>query len=382
MKHKRTGLKYLFSEDIQYVSTRKKEFQHTTSIVTIAVIGIFIAFTVGSFWMIHHIFQDNFGRTEVPEYSIYETYEDLSKDFPRTDVEFMSENHKLTGYLYGSDNNEKGIVVVSHGIGSGADGYIKEATYFAKRGYRVLSFNNTGSYDSEGSGTMGLSQSVIDLDAALDFVESQEELEELPVFLYGHSWGGYAVTAILNYDHEIAGVISVAGYNTPMEMMMAWCKPNMGILSYIEYPYIWIYQKFLFGGASNLSATEGINSVDIPVLVVHGTEDEVIAYDGPSIIAHRDEVTNPNAKFVTYDEEGKNTHIALPMSKAATAYVEELDASFEELCDVYEGEENIPEDVLKSWYAKVNRAQASELDEVFMQDAYEFFKEAGKAAVK
>lgn len=378
MEKNKGTMKYLFSEDIQYVSTRKNPFRHKTLVAVIAAAVVFLLFSAVSFIAIHEIYGDLFGRAEKPELTIHETYEDMVKDFARTEVKFMSEDNELTGYLYGSAKNTKGLVVISHGIGGGADSYIQEATYFAKRGYRVLSFSNTGSHESEGKGTMGLSQSVIDLDAALDYVESQAEFEKLPIFLYGHSWGGYAVTAVLNYDHEIAAVASVAGYNTPMEMIMEWAKPNMGLLRFPEYPYVWLYQKLRFGGASNLSAAEGINNVETPVLVIHGTEDEVIAYDGASIIAHRDEITNPNAVFLTCEKDGQNGHNNLFRSKSANAYIDMLETDFAEMADEYENERDIPEDVLKGWYSVVDRDLASQLDEVFMQDVYEFFKKAVK----
>ena len=306
------------------------------------------------------------------------TYNDVSRDYARSEVKFMSEGNELTGYLYGPTKNPKGIVVISHGIGGGADSYLQEATYFAKRGYRVLSFSNTGSHESEGKGTTGLSQSVIDLDAALDYVESQAQFEKLPIFLYGHSWGGYAVTAVLNYDHNIAGAASVAGYNTPMEMIMAWSKPQMGVISYLEYPYLWIYQKLLFGGASNLSAVDGINSVETPVLIIHGEQDEVIDYNGPSIIAHRDEITNQNVVYITCSGQNQNGHSNLFMAKSATAYQNELNEELDLLAEEYGGEDQIPEDVLKEWYGDADSKRASELDEVFMQDVYQFFKNAAK----
>ena len=159
---------------------------------------------------------------------------------------------------------------------------------------------------------------------------------------------------------------------------MEWAKPNLGVLRYPEYPYVWIYQKLLFGGASNLSAAEGINSVETPVLVIHGTEDETIAYDGASIMAHREEITNPNAVFLTCDTPGQNGHVNLYRSKSANSYIEMLEADFDELVDEYDNERDIPEDVLKGWYGIADRELASELDEVFMQDVYDFFKKSLK----
>ena len=374
MKKNKGTMKYLFSEDIQYVSTRKRQFRHKTLAAVILVTVLLLTFIIGSFVMIDSIFSDMFGRVNKPEQSVYMTSDDFSRDYPRTEIKFLSEDNELTGYIYGPSKNAKGMVVISHGIGGGADSYFQEAIYFARKGYKVLSFSNTGCHESEGKGTTGLSQSVIDLDAALDYVEAQEEFEDLPVFLYGHSWGGYAVTAILNYDHPVAGVVSIAGYNTPMEMIMAWCKPQMGtVASYIEYPFIWIYQKLLFGGASNLSAADGINNVETPVLIIHGTEDEVIACDGPSIMAHRDEITNPNVMYMTIEEEGKNHHSDLWMTQEAKEYVRDLAWELEML-----HVDKASEDEIREWYKTVDREKASELDDAFMHDVYTFFKDAVK----
>lgn len=364
-------MKYLFSGDIQYVSGRKRKKRHWKKGVAVLLILAIVGFSVASMVMIHDEFEKNFARAEKPAHTIYTTYGDLEDSYGRTAVSFQSEENTLNGYLYGP-SKPKGLVVISHGLGDGGESYINETLYFAKKGYKVLAFDNTGSYSSEGEGTMGLSQSVIDLDHALDYVESQVEFEGLPIYLYGHSWGGYAVTAVLNYDHEIAGAVSVSGYNTPMEMLVDWCKDEMGALTYIEYPYMWLYQKYLFGGASNLSAVKGINQTDTPVLIIHGSQDRVVPYDSSAIINHKDEITNPNVKYMVCSKEGQDDHNNLFMSESSIAYRKSLQEEYEIMDEKYDGQ--IPEGVLGDWYEEVDRLKASKLDEVFMQDVYDFLK--------
>lgn len=375
---KEQGLKYIFSEDVQYFSGRKADHTRWKHMVSVAVVAVLVVFSITSFVVIDHIYDDIFARVDKPERTIYQTYGDVASEFVRTEVTFQSEGTELQAYIYGI-RNTKGLVVISHGIGGGAESYIKEATYFARKGYRVFTFDNTGCYGSAGDSINGLSQSVIDLDAALDYIKSDPELVQMPILLYGHSWGGYAVTSILNYQDGIAGVISVAPYNTPMELIMEYSKDMMGPFRYIEYPYIWLYQKVLFGGAGNLSAVDGINNTDIPVMVIHGTGDEVIAYDGASVIAHKDKVTNPNAVFRTYSEEGKNGHTNLFYSRNALKYQEEVWAEYAALEAEYlneDGTSEIPEKVVKDWYLSIDKEQTSELDEVFMREAYNFFEDA------
>ncbi len=62
----------------------------------------------------------------------------------------------------------------------------------------MFSFDCTGSHESRGKGTTGLPQLALDLNAALSYMESDSALDGVPIMLYGHSWGGYAVAAVLN----------------------------------------------------------------------------------------------------------------------------------------------------------------------------------------
>lgn len=368
-------MKYLFSEDIQYYSGRKKKKNYIKRVAIILLILLFLAFSAGSIMMIRDTYQQNFGRAERPEHTVYQTYEDLAQDYGRTEVSFPSQGNMLKGYLYGPKKAEA-LVVISHGMGGGADDYVKVATYFARRGFKVLAYDNTGSYDSEGDGIGGLSQSVIDLDAALTYVEGNEELRKLPVLLYGHSWGGWAVASILHYDHDIAASVSVAGYNSPMEITMEWVSEEMGLLRFVEYPYIWIYQKALFGGAANLSAADCINETDTPVLIMQGTADRVVGHDTVSIMAHKDEITNPNVVFISWSKKGQNGHSNLFLSPENAEYRKQVEKSWNALEKEYQG--NIPKDVEEEWYAGVDKGKMSQLDEVFMQDVYQFYKDALK----
>ncbi len=373
-RKKDTHMQYLFSEDIQYVRGRKKKRSHWKKVLVVLLVLVLLGVSVFSIRSIAQTYGQMFGRVERPVDTIYLTYEDVAEDCPRQEITFPSDENTLQGYLYGPEEAEA-IVVLSHGLGSGADDYLADIVYFVHKGFKVFAYDNTGCYDSEGKGVRGLSQSVIDLDAALTWLERQEAYEDLPVLLYGHSWGGYAVCAILGYDHAITAAVSVSAYNSPMEMIREWCEDNIGPqLTWLETPYIWLYQKILFGGASNISAAEAIEESQVPVMVIHGTRDGTVSYDGASIIAHREEIESPKVRFVTCSEAGRNGHSNLFFSQDALDYAAELRAEYMEQERIYGS--NMPEDVSDAWYADVDRARTSERDEVFMQDVYDFYEEA------
>ncbi len=339
-------------------------------IILIFLLIVFLAYVIGSFFGVRYVLHENFGRAEIFEYTGYYKYEDYADKYDREEIIFNSGDNKLTGYIYG--DGDKGLVIISHGLGGYSESYISETLYFVDHGYKVLGFDNTGSGRSEGEGTMGMAQSVIDLDAALTFAESDDRLKNLPIFLYGHSWGGYAVTAILDSDHDIKAAASVSGYSTPMDILFERAQSMMSKpLAFIEYPFIWLNNKITFGGKANISAVDSINSSDAHVLIIHGTEDETIKFDGASIISHKDEITNPNVEYKIMEGKGHND---LFLDDETIKYIKEKNEEYSKLYDEYDG--NVPEEADKKFYDNVDKSKTSKISEEFMGDVNEFFQNA------
>ncbi|HBH94169.1 MAG TPA: alpha/beta hydrolase [Ruminococcaceae bacterium] len=352
------------------MSVKRKRIIKT---VLLTLIIIFAVFSAASIIIVKINFDDIFSRTTIDPLSIYLRYSDVEKDYPREPISFMSGKNKLQGYLYGSANS-KGLVVISHGLGGGAEGYLSETLRFVDEGYQVFGFDNTGCNESEGENCIGLSQSVIDLDAALTFIEQDSRFKDLPVLLYGHSWGGYAVTAVLNFDHNIAASVSVAGFNKPMQMIIEWARGMMGGFAYAEYPYIWLYNKTIFGSNLDIYAVDGINKTQTPVLLIHGAEDHTIGINESAIMSYKNQITNPNVQYKLCDKKNQNGHNTLFRSVEALNYCDELDKNYEKLKDDYNGE--IPEAEEKSFYESVDKFKSSELDSDFLDDVLKFYENA------
>ena len=343
--------------------------------ILIIIAAVFVVFSIASFVIVKINFDDIFGRTTLTpsEYTGYLRYEDVKDEYDRELLSFESGENTLQGYLYGTDN-DKGLVIVCHGLGGGAESYLTETLYFVDSGYQVFAYDNTGCYESEGKNCVGLVQSVIDLDAALTFIEGEERFSELPVLLYGHSWGAYAVTSIFNYDHDITASVSVAGFNDPMTMIMEWGENMMGGFIHVERPYIYIYQRMTFGDKLALTAVDGINNTDTPVLIIHGINDETIGFNSAGTIAYKDEITNPNVQYKICDKPKQDDHNNLFTDIEAIEYIDEQNKIYEEIWEKYDGE--IPDDVRKEFYANVDKDKVNVLDEEFMQDVLNFYDEA------
>ena len=346
----------------------KKKLQKYSIILFI----ILALFSIVSFIVVKSVYDQNFKRVNRPDYTVTGgliDYEKVSNDYPRSNVSFYSGKNLLAGYLYGAENN-KGLIVVAHGLGGGADSYLPQIMYFVDHGYRIFAYDCTGSYDSEGKSIKGFPQAVLDLDAALSFLKNDESLNHLPLFLFGHSWGGYAVANILNYDYDIKAVVSVAGVNSAKEFIGNQMVDMLGWFGYIEKPYLSLYQRILFGDVYQLSAVSGINKSKIPVLIIHGEDDETTLYERDSIIRLKDKITNNKVQYLTTTGI-HGGHNDLFKSQEALNYIDSINETYLELYNSYN--KNIPYEIKQEFYASLDNQLISEVNEELMKSIVEFF---------
>lgn len=339
----------------------------------ISVICTVVCFSIVSLLVINHYFGEVFSRSELTEHTPYIRYDDIKEEVPRYDISFDSHGTTINGHVYG--NGDKGLVIAVHGLNSNEEETMDIIHYFCKEGWTVLGYNHSGCFTSGGENQRGLAQSMIDLDAALTFCENDERLKELPKVLVGHSMGGYAVCSVLNFDHDIKAVASFSGYNTPFEELCFFVRKFVGnTFGVTQYPYMWIYNTILFGDKANISAVDGINKSDIPVMLIHGNNDTTVPHDSAGIIAHKNEITNPNVRYILRTEDTVNSHTKVFYSLEMAEYSKETD----KLKDVLEEKygEDIPKEDLKNFYDSIDKFRMSELDSEIFNSINEMFKKA------
>ncbi len=265
-----------------------------------------------------------FSRADYDKYDsdYFLVYDDIDKKkYPRDQIIVQSGENGISAFLYAVDN-AKGLIVVAPGHRDANDIKLYEIRYFIDAGYSVVCLDYTGCYTSGGSSMKGYSQSVYDIDALLDFIEADEKFEELPIYLFGHSMGAYAVCAELQFEHSIAKVVAASGFDTPGEQWQYSIKRYTGIFYPIVKPFNSLFITLKYGDDKNLSAVDGINSVSIPVLVISAEEDSF--YGGKSPIYERqNEIVNPNCTFMLMDKENHNGHYDYFLTDAALEYAAE-----------------------------------------------------------
>ena len=145
----------------------------------------------------------------------------------------------------------------------------------------------------------------------------------------------------------------------------------MGAFMVTQKPYLWIYQRILFGEIASYNATDAISKSDILVLLVHGLEDESIAYNGSSIISNFNDTTLAHVSTLSVSEPNQNGHNSLFRSQDAIDYIESLNVEYRILYDQYN--ENIPYEIQQEFFALVDRDLAQDLNSDLMDKINDFF---------
>ena len=299
-------------------------------------------------------------------------YERIKDSLPRQEMKYQVKDSTLQGYYYPSEEG-KGVVIVVHGMKSGGDDYLPIIEYMVRSGFDVFSYDCTGTYNSSGDSTVGMCQSLIDLEGTISYVQSSGISADKPMFLIGHSWGGYAAASVLALCPAIKGCAAIAGMHNACTLMTEKAEQYVGKLSVVPAPVFAGYQRLLFKDYVDHNAVKGINSTNAPVLVAHGVDDKTILWNKQSIISYKDEFTNPNVEY--YIGKGlQGGHDSIWHSTKAIAYQMQVESELK-LLELEKGEK-LNDEEKRAYYATVDHALYSQVNEELMMQIVQMFNKA------
>ena len=254
-----------------------------------------------------YIYNENFNKR-------FDSYEPLMlrlEDFDglqRAIYQFPSnKGQMLKGYLYSTGDDQKGIVIIAHGFGGGGhNSYMDAADYFARNGFLVFAYDATGCDESEGKGVGGLPQGVIDLDHAISFVEKSGNFPELPIMLFGHSWGGYSVTNVLAWHPEVRAVISCSGFNASSDMFEAEGRKEAGDGIALFMPFVKLHEILHYGKYASNTAMDGFAASDSAVLILHSADDNMVPISIGYDIYNEKYGNDSRFSFIRLENRGHN----------------------------------------------------------------------------
>lgn len=349
------------------------------ALVACAVVAVLLL-TVVPFGVSAWVYESNFG-SRLQSSAFMERTPDEFPGLSVRESSFVSDKGQaLASYLFtcpdagvaGNGSGAKGVVVIAHGLGGGCNSYMDVADRFARSGYVVLAYDGTGNDNSEGDAVGGLPQAVIDLGRALDTVGQDDKLGELPVMLFGHSWGGYAVGSVLAEHPDVSAVVSVAGFDTSSAMLESEGRAMAGDAIDLLLPYLSLYEHLKFGGYADSSAVRGFASSQADVLVLHSADDGTVP-PATGIDRYRAAFgDDPRFTFVEFEDRG---HSFLYYSDEARASIAVFNEDYYAYWEANDGGNNA--DLMNAWRAEHFDKQACfMLDEDLMSSIVSFYDES------
>ena len=301
-------------------------------------------------------------------------YSRMEDSLARTAFYFPSGRLKLQGYFYPCDGAKK-MVVVCHGMHAGADDYLPFIAYFVRHGYAVFSYDCQGTYGSEGDSTVGMCTPLVNLDHALAYIKKDRLLSRYRLYLFGHSWGGFAATSVLALHKNIAGCAAVAPFNSGYTLLVEKGEQYAGplkesLIGGFPKEFLDTYQALLFKNYASLNAVKGINSSKTPVFIAHGNRDFVISYHHQSVISHKDEIRREGVTYYvgTGAQAGHNTILH---SERAVAYQKQVEAELKRLKKEYD--RDLTQEEQAEFCRGVDHGLYSEVNEDLMQAILQVF---------
>lgn len=288
-------------------------------------------------------------------------------------IEFKSnKGQTLRGNIYTNKEIKeyKGLIVFVHGMGGGHLSYTTEINTFAKAGFIVIGYDNTGTCSSDGKNLRGFFQSVNDLNYALKFIENDKELSKYHISLVGHSWGAYAVTQVLQFNHNIKSVVAMSGFNSSAKIICDSAKNETNMNLNFLKPFITIVNFLTFGKRGIKNTCSVLKNTEVPVLLLHGEVDTSVLIQN-SLVANQKLLSQkPNIKAVVYKKRVHNVY----QTKQSEEYLNNTFGELTKLSKKYKGK--IPEEEANKIYNNIDYKKMTEEDPEVMDTIIKFIEES------
>ncbi|MDE0425070.1 MAG: alpha/beta fold hydrolase [Candidatus Poribacteria bacterium] len=183
------------------------------------------------------------------------------------------------------------VVVIGHGVTGNKDrpALIALAEGLAAAGISALRFSFSGNGESEGAFTDStITKEVADLGSVIDALEGYN------VCYVGHSMGGAVGVLRIATDERIRALVSLAGMvhtKAFAEREFGDATPNEGFMW--DEPDCPLSQAYIDDMTTIDSVAKRASDFDVPWLLVHGTEDDIVPIeDSHDILQHANEQTD------------------------------------------------------------------------------------------
>lgn len=318
------------------------------------ILGVFVAliilYLIFSFALLKPIFGKRWDPNGIVKYYTIEEFAGLTA----TPFQMLYRKKKLRGFFYAyPECNSHQLLVFAHGMWGSHKAYLQEIEALCRAGWQVLGFDYYGTDLSEGKTLRGLGSSLACLDAVIK--ELKNIYPEKKVFVFGHSWGGFAAGGIAKYHPNLGGIVSMSGfvslsraYRSLLPKWMWFLIPGLQFLDFIKC-----------GKYSYVNTKRVLQKTTVSTLILHSKDDKMVHFTKNACYLQQ-KLHNPNVQFVIVEGKNHNPDYSLE----AIAYTKE----------VYAKKSELSKEEWQSYFVHVNFHKMGELDEKVISQIIDFLK--------
>ena len=289
-------------------------------IIIVVVLGLYFAYCLLVVFAFNYKLLGKRGSDpDNPCYLRFEDYKDL---LVREEYSMIYDRVEINGYIYKNidvSKRNKGFIILSHGFFGTHVQYLLDIAFLCSNGYVVLAYDQYGCGMSLGKSQYSLATGVYLLDSVIKDVEKRKLNGDLPLILYGHSWGGYCVAGAMRNHKEIKACVSRSAFIDPIVAAEDILKSVNKAVYYTTLPLIRFCSLILIGKKHMIKSTSGLKKNNItPTLFIYALDDKMISNKN-SLALYYKKHTQSNA-YIFIQNTGDHNSILKPVGQ--TNYAE------------------------------------------------------------
>ena len=206
----------------------------------------------------------------------FSDYEDVME---RTPYQCSYYGKAINGYIYQEKGREdfKGFILLAHGLFGTHVQYLVDIRYLTKLGYQVLAYDQFGCGLSEGENQESLATGIYVMENVIRDVEKRNVNHDLPLILYGHSWGAYSSCGALKNHPEISKAILRSGFVSPIQVSYELLRSQKKALACFIKPVFSLAMTLYFSPRYVAKSTRGFHNQKTKILVIQSEDDTSVS---------------------------------------------------------------------------------------------------------
>lgn len=167
-------------------------------------------------------------------------------------------------------------VLLMHGWGGNMETMLPLAAPLHSAGYGVLLLDARCHGGSDGDSFSSMPRFAEDLESGLDWLQHRQEVDTGRLAVIGHSVGAAAALLAASRRSDVSAVISIAAFSHPASVMGSMFAARH-IPMFPVGSYVLRYVQWVIGYSFDaIAPLHTITKVTCPVLLVHGTDDQMV----------------------------------------------------------------------------------------------------------